>query len=122
MRNTDQPNTAAPPDIPFSGTYGYNYRIAFDHNFSGIGIQKMSRLPGNVPLISDVGTGHYLQMGHSTSLTSMTKPTSGQFYPLHKGKCNIVWTDGRVNSMSAIEIMNTAAPYGNVYCWQLLGE
>jgi prepilin-type N-terminal cleavage/methylation domain-containing protein/prepilin-type processing-associated H-X9-DG protein len=122
LRNTDLANTAAAPNIPFSGSYGYNYRIAFDHNFSGIGIQKITRLPGTIPLIADVGTGHYLLMGHSTSVTSMKKPTSGQFYPLHNGRCNIVWTDGSVSSMGASEIMTAAAQYGNVYNWQLLGE
>ena len=122
LRNTDLANTAAPPDIPFPGSYGYNYRIAFDHNFSGKGIQKINRLPGRIAMIADVGTGHYLLMGHSTSVASMEKPTSGQFYPLHNGKCNIVWTDGSASAMSALEIMNVAAPYGNVYSWQLLGE
>ncbi len=122
LRNTDLANTAAPPDVVFSGTYGYNYRISFDHDFSGIGIQKITRLPGKISMIADTGTGHYLLMGHSTSVTSMKKPTSGQYYPLHNGKCNIVWTDGSANSMSAQEIMTAAAPYGNVYTWQLLGE
>ena len=122
LRNTDLANTAAAPNTTFPGSYGYNYRIAFDHNFSGIGIQKINRLPGNITMIADTGTGHYLLMGHSTNISSMEKPTSGQYYPLHNGKCNIVWTDGSVNSMSAAEIMTAATPYGNVYCWQLLGE
>ena len=121
LRNSDTAE-AAPPDIPFSGTYGYNYRIAFDHDFSGVGIQKITRLPGKISMITDTGTGHYLLMGHSTSVTTMEKPTSGQYYPVHSGLCNIAWTDGSVSSMKSLDIMTVAMPYGNVYRWQLLGE